>query len=245
MSSRRAAERGVTLVEVAIVLAVVGLLLGAVLKGQELINNAKVRAIADRQISLRAAWFAFIDRYQAMPGDYADASGSIVGAVGGDGDGNIAINESPIALQHLTGAGYLHCPQCTFNASPAGAPPTAQNSLQNQYGGVVAIFHDSAYYATIGSPVGNSRLFIHTGHLMPSNIAAEIDRKLDDGHSNTGEFVFNDYTGVLGAAPIAARCMASAAAATGGSKSLAAAVGWRGATAKPPVEPNCGASLVI
>ncbi len=45
-------RRGFALVDIAIVLVIIGLLLGGILKGQELINNAKVRAIDDRQNSL-------------------------------------------------------------------------------------------------------------------------------------------------------------------------------------------------
>ena len=108
--------KGVTLVEIAIVLVIIGLLLGGVLKGQELINNAKVRSIADRQNSLKVAWFAFIDRFQAMPGDFVRAAQYIPGAVNGDGDGFIDHEESPIAFQHMTAAGYLRCPQCTVKA---------------------------------------------------------------------------------------------------------------------------------
>ncbi|MBE8158261.1 MAG: prepilin-type N-terminal cleavage/methylation domain-containing protein, partial [Betaproteobacteria bacterium] len=70
MKAKITALRGVTLVEIAIVLVIIGLLLGGILKGQELINNAKVRAIADRQNSMKVAWFSFIDRFQALPGDY-------------------------------------------------------------------------------------------------------------------------------------------------------------------------------
>ena len=81
--------RGVTLVEIAIVLVIIGLLLGGILKGQELINNAKVRSIADRQNSLKVAWFAFIDRFQALPGDYVYAAQYIPGATNGEGNGLI------------------------------------------------------------------------------------------------------------------------------------------------------------
>ena len=105
--------RGVTLVEIAIVLVIIGLLLGGILKGQELINNAKVRSIADRQNSLKVAWFAFIDRFQALPGDYVYAAQYIPGATNGEGNGLITQKESPVVFQHLTGSGYLRCPQCT------------------------------------------------------------------------------------------------------------------------------------
>ena len=39
-------QQGFTLIEIAIVLVIIGLLLGGVLKGQELINAARVRNIA-------------------------------------------------------------------------------------------------------------------------------------------------------------------------------------------------------
>ena len=67
-------SNGFTLVEIAIVLVIIGLLLGGVLKGQELINNAKVRSIADRQISMKVAWFAFLDRFAALPGRFSAGS---------------------------------------------------------------------------------------------------------------------------------------------------------------------------
>ena len=40
-------QAGFTLVEIAIVLVIIGLLLGGVLKGQELVNNAKVKNLAN------------------------------------------------------------------------------------------------------------------------------------------------------------------------------------------------------
>ena len=69
MQTKNTKQGGFTLVEIAIVLVIIGLLLGGILKGQELINNAKVRSVADRQNSLKAAWFGFIDRYNFIPGD--------------------------------------------------------------------------------------------------------------------------------------------------------------------------------
>ena len=237
-------QHGVTLVEIAIVLVVIGLLLGGILKGQELINSAKVRAMAERQTSLKTAWFAFLDRYQAMPGDYADAHKYIPGAVAGDGNGIIIANESPIVFQHLTGAGLLRCPQCTADEA---ATPTKDNSLLNSYGGIMSIFNDDDYYAAVGSSNAakptKSRLLIHTGPRIPSNIITEVDLKIDDGAANTGDLVFNNYV-PSGAAPEAKECMDESAhdnthLVTQDSRD------WRHADASGAVEPNCGASLPI
>ena len=49
----RKQQQGFTLIEIAIVLVIIGLLLGGVLKGQELIQNARVRKIYRHR---QAAW---------------------------------------------------------------------------------------------------------------------------------------------------------------------------------------------
>lgn len=69
-------QKGFTLIELAIVLVVIGLILGAVLKGQDLINNAKAkRALTDAQ-GLSAMAHLFLDRYGRLPGD-CDSDGDI------------------------------------------------------------------------------------------------------------------------------------------------------------------------
>jgi len=69
-------QKGFTLIELAIVLVVIGLILGAVLKGQDLINNAKAkRALTDAQ-GLSAMAHLFVDRYGRLPGD-CDSDGDI------------------------------------------------------------------------------------------------------------------------------------------------------------------------
>ncbi len=62
-------QSGFTLVEIAIVLVIIGLLLGGILKGQELINSARVRNLADQNSGIQAAYYGFIDRYRQVPGD--------------------------------------------------------------------------------------------------------------------------------------------------------------------------------
>src|SRR5437868_1353513 len=112
-------EQGFTLIEIAIVLVIIGLLLGGVLKGQELITSARVRNLISMQDGIKAAYFGFLDRYRALPGDYAQATTNITGVstssgcgptatVGnGNGDGQIApVTASPaenvLAWEHLS-----------------------------------------------------------------------------------------------------------------------------------------------
>jgi prepilin-type N-terminal cleavage/methylation domain-containing protein len=62
-------QTGFTLVEIAIVLVIIGLLLGGVLKGQEMIENAKIKSIVNDMKAIQAAYNGYLDRYHALPGD--------------------------------------------------------------------------------------------------------------------------------------------------------------------------------
>jgi prepilin-type N-terminal cleavage/methylation domain-containing protein len=67
MKSRQA---GFTLVEIAIVLVIIGLLLGGVLKGQELINSAKVKNFATDFRNIPLFIYGYQDKFKALPGDH-------------------------------------------------------------------------------------------------------------------------------------------------------------------------------
>src|SRR5207237_6826698 len=78
--------RGFTLVEIAIVLVIIGLLLGGILKGQEMIVQAKIKnSIADFS-GVSAAYHGYQDRYRAIPGDDPNATRWANGRAG-DGNG--------------------------------------------------------------------------------------------------------------------------------------------------------------
>jgi hypothetical protein len=77
----------------AIVMVISGLVLAMAVKAQELIQGSRVRALIAQQSDIRTAFFAFYDRYRALPGDYRAASANIdcgaTSCLDGDGDGRI------------------------------------------------------------------------------------------------------------------------------------------------------------
>src|SRR5450631_4231926 len=90
-------QKGFTLIEIAIVLVIIGLLLGGVLKGQELITSARVRNLISVQDGVKAAFFGFQDRFRALAGDYTLATTNITGAtVNGNGNGRIEVAATPV-----------------------------------------------------------------------------------------------------------------------------------------------------
>ena len=224
MKIAKRAKRGVTLVEIAIVLVIIGLLLGGILKGQELINNAKVKNMISYQESLRAAWYAFIDRYEAVPGDWTRASQFLAinqsAVINGQGNGFINENESPLVFTHLVAAGFLRCAVCDDGTAghtneaewdglqpgdpePSGeaSQPSAENSPTNSYGGVVAIFHDVSYYHGRSAGSYQAQLLAHSGPRVPSNLARDVDNKIDDGYANSGDVRMNNFSSQEGTGP--------------------------------------------
>ena len=257
----RARRAGFTIVEMTIVLVVIGLLLSGILKGQELINNAKIRAIVDRQNSIRIAWFEFVDHFGAKPGDFARAGEFIANVTDVDGiatplanlgNGLVEREESAFAVEHLTLAGLLRCEQCVGDRDGDGML-NAENSPTNQYGGVISIWHDRLYYAirrpaTPPVPPRPNRLQIHTGPRIPSNILAEVDRKIDDGLANSGGMVFNQYD-PTGISPDFEVCMNATIDPTDPSRNAPGVLDsidimyYR--LAHQSVESNCGAGIFI
>ena len=169
-------SRGFTLIEVAAVLMIVGLLIAGVVKGQELINGARVRGIIQQQDGIKAAYFGFLDRYRAPPGDYAMASTNISGITAtavcnnGNGDGNgqivVANNENILAWEHLARAGFITGTYVCANVFSVASSPT------NVYGQYLNLVYDANY---VGA-AGNSRHNLKTGGQIPSDILLEIDR---------------------------------------------------------------------
>jgi type II secretory pathway pseudopilin PulG len=182
--------RGFTLIEIALVFVIIGLLLGSIFKGQELVTAARVRSIAQQQEQYKTAFIAFQDRYGYPPGDYAQASTNIkdlaagpCGTPNADGNGNgnsrveVTGSEHTLAWEHMSKAGFLGVIYTCATTPGRGTSPL------NRYDQPLELVFDDQYAGT-----ARARHNVKTGERMPSNLLAEIDRKVDDGLATTGQF---------------------------------------------------------
>ena len=214
-------QQGFTLVEIAIVLVIVGLLLGGILKGQDLINGARVRNLADMNAGVQAAYYGFIDRYRQVPGDMtAAAAASAIRdpaiTVGGNANGQIDAADWPEASAlwvHLTRAGFL---QGSYDGGATSATRyrAAAVAPQNAFNGYMLLGQTRDYSTTGGGPSATQavRLGLVLGNNIPVDIARELDLKIDDQRPLTGALRFTGTTTVShrGVSDATTLCMSSA-----------------------------------
>jgi prepilin-type N-terminal cleavage/methylation domain-containing protein len=191
-SNRNSTQAGFTLVEIAIVLVIIGLLLGGILKGQEMITQAKIKNLINDFNGITTAVTSYQDRYRALPGDdgnaaarwttQAPASGNADGVIQGlynanntAGTGGAPANtaESNLFWQHLRIAGFV--PGLTSGTGSGTPPPNAT-------GGIIGA--EAAVVGTNG--LGFTSLIVCSSNVS-DKVAIAVDAQMDDSVSATGQ----------------------------------------------------------
>jgi prepilin-type N-terminal cleavage/methylation domain-containing protein len=189
----RNTQRGFTLIEIAIVLLIIGLLLGGVMKGQSMINSARVRSLANDLTGIEAAWISFQDRYRSIPGDYGKADTHIdTTAKSGNANAIVEDGEEVGAVwQHLSAAGFISGAYSGGSLSAESqADCTEATCPSNPFNGFYKISNSSN---AMGSDVNSHEL--STGGNIPVEVMYELDLKIDDGNPETGRFRALDDAG--------------------------------------------------
>ena len=181
-------QRGFTLVEICIVLVVIGLLLGGILKGQELINSAKVKNLAQDFRSVPTLIYAYQDKFRALPGDDGRAvshlcpnaaacttAGNANGAIDGNWDDPIGSgSEALLFWQHVRLARL---------ATGASTPGDANYLPLNSEGGRLGVQSGGAT-----APLGLAGGYIMCSAGIQGKFILQLDETLDDGDPATGTF---------------------------------------------------------
>jgi prepilin-type N-terminal cleavage/methylation domain-containing protein len=190
-------QSGFTLIEIAIVLVIIGLLLGGVLKGQELINSAKVKNLATDFRNIPVFIYGYQDKFKSLPGDdvnvvtHVGAAGTLAttpanfqgnGVIDGLWDTATNTDESYLFWQHVRLAGLAPGP--TSVADPSYFPTNAA-------GGTIGIQSNNGSFVTItkiaagtASPMTGTYIICSKGIL--GKFVKQLDITMDDGNTDTG-----------------------------------------------------------
>ncbi|MBF0626794.1 MAG: type II secretion system protein [Magnetococcales bacterium] len=193
-------QGGFSLIEIAIVLVIIGLLIGGVLKGQAMVKNSKIKRIATDVQAVQSAINAYSDSYWMLPGDDSGANGRWPTAVHqGDGNGLIeglfqptAANRTPstavsAATQETAFAwNHLYCEGLVKGECLVDTAATALVQPTNPAGGVTGIADGRNNIATSPSYLGISRKMICMKEI-PTDYAMIYDTQFDDGAGDTGD----------------------------------------------------------
>ena len=189
-------QKGFTLVEIAIVIVVIGLLVAGVTAGRSVIEGARLNSIIQDTTKYITAYTAFKTQYGAAPGDMANASSYWPAAVNGNGDGlvgetNISSAEALGIWQHLALAGLIEGSYTGLYGAGvvlgSNAPPTDYNNNSTFY----TYSHNLWNMYDRGNSIVLSGL-LSVGWDNPQIAvvdAYKIDKKIDDAMPYIGNVV--------------------------------------------------------
>jgi len=189
-------QTGFTLIELAIVLVIIGLLLGGVLKGQELINSAKVKNLANDFRTIPVYIYGYQDKFKALPGDDRQATAHVTAGTNGNGDGALGgtwfaasannAAESYQFWQHVRLANLAAGP--TDVANPDWRPINADGNPI----GIMAGTNNVAATAMLdgaATPAAIKGSYVICSQGVLGKYVIQLDVTLDDGNSATGSML--------------------------------------------------------
>ena len=195
--TKRKQQRGFTLVEMGMVLAIIGFILSGILGGQSLIRSAKVNDVVAIVEDLRTASTLFKQRFNYLPGDFPAAAGDIPGVLmTGDGNGQIggAGNVTAGTGAAVAGTEVAWAPLHLFNAGLIGKVDSDQplRMISTSYGGVHLVSSAIAtqlvpIFAATNPTARNAIVFYN----LPCDVLLQVDAKIDNGTGRSGKAVRN------------------------------------------------------
>lgn len=173
-------QAGFTLLEISIVMMIISLLIMLTLKGRELVENSRVKSLANDFRDIQLAIYGYQDRFRALPGDDRNASEHFATAATSNGNGNQIIEGSWNGVSGETFYLWQHLRLGNFIRG-ASDPGSARYVPLNATGGALGMSESGS------SPIfGLGGQYIICSNNIPGSLVKQLDRTLDDGNTADG-----------------------------------------------------------
>ncbi len=200
---RTTKQSGFTLIELSIVLVIIGLIVGGVVFGKDLIAAAEYRRMMKQLESYNIAISAFRNKYNGYPGDLPSATTFFAGAINGNGDSTLECNDTgnanadtgfacPFELEYSDFWLQLGAANLIEGKFDGGFNAGTGFPITKNHGGVLAYYEPSSrqhrFFIGLakklfgGVPLSASGLQLTFSHVN----ASMIDTKWDDGSPDKG-----------------------------------------------------------
>ncbi len=175
---------GFSLIELGLALAIIAVITGAIIKGRDLLLNAKLNQVIAQMQTIESAFANFETRYLGPPGDIGNPAiffGNNTTSAG-NGNGRIdSIAEAASAFQQL-GLSNLLSGRYDGQTYAAGLCPENTCPSHGLNGRMEFLIN---VQPLSGEPFAAA---LTPGNRLNTRQLAEIDRKIDDGRPNSGKF---------------------------------------------------------
>ena len=189
-------EKGVTLIELSIVIIIIGLIIAGVIGGNALVHQTKIRKVISEVNALKVASDVFKLKYHGIPGDINTGDNYWPGCenstpCSGNGDGVYNHTESYIAWRQLSLAGLIKGEYAGYTGQHVrGVNATGSDILESESGFGRYYLNTEMVLGRVGknSIILGSRFFSNEFRSQGVTVreAFDIDTKIDDGHASKG-----------------------------------------------------------